>query len=151
MRILFDQATPVPLRSFLEGHTVRTAAQEKWDRLGNGELLNAAEAAAFDVFVTTDKNMRYQQNLAGRKIAIVLLSKQQWPDLQAHVQLVVAAVNAAAPGSYKFFIMDAGTRRHAHSLETRPPGPEPERSDNYARRPETPGREIGFSDGGNRH
>jgi predicted nuclease of predicted toxin-antitoxin system len=58
MRVLFDQATPVPLRQFLEGHTVRTAAQEKWDRLRNGELLDAAEAAGFDVLVTTDKNMR---------------------------------------------------------------------------------------------
>lgn len=100
MRVLFDQATPVPLRRFLEGHTVRTAAQEKWDRLRNGELLNAAEAAGFDVLVTTDKSMRYQQNLTGRKIAIVVLGKQQWPELQAHVQLVVVAVNAATPGAY---------------------------------------------------
>jgi hypothetical protein len=100
MRVLFDQATPVPLRPFLQGHTVRTAAQERCDRLRNGELLNAAEAAGFDVLLTTDKNIRYQQNLAGRKIAIVVLCKQQWPQLQPHVQFVVAAVNAAAPGSY---------------------------------------------------
>jgi hypothetical protein len=100
MRVLFDQAAPVPLRPFLQGHTVRTAAQEKWNRLRNGELLNAAEAAGFDVLLTTDKNMRYQQNLAGRKIAIVVLGRQQWPELKLHVQLVVAAVNAAVPGSY---------------------------------------------------
>ncbi len=100
MRVLFDPATPVPIRQFLERHAVRTAAQEQWDRLDNGELLNAAEAAGFDVLVTTDKNIRYQQNLTGRKIAIVLVSKQQWPELQRHVQLVVAAVNAARPGSY---------------------------------------------------
>ena len=100
MRILFDQATPVPLRPFLKGHTVRTAAQEKWSRLSNGELLTTAEAAGFDVLLTTDKNIRYQQNLTSRKIAIVLLGKQQWPELQAHVQLVVAAVNAATPGTY---------------------------------------------------
>jgi predicted nuclease of predicted toxin-antitoxin system len=100
MRVLFDQATPVPLRSFLRGHTVRTAAQEGWDRLQNGELLNAAEAAGFDVLVTTDKNLRYQQNLVGRKIGVILLRKQQWPQLQAHVQLVVNAVNAATPGAY---------------------------------------------------
>jgi hypothetical protein len=100
MQILFDQATPVPIRSFLEGHMVRTAARMGWDRLQNGELLNAAEAAGFDVLLTTDKNMRYQQNLAARKIAIVLLGKQQWPELRPHVQLVVDAVNAATPGSY---------------------------------------------------
>jgi predicted nuclease of predicted toxin-antitoxin system len=100
MRVLFDQATPVPIRVFLEGHTVNTAAQEGWDRLQNGELLNAAEAAGFDVLLTTDKNMRYQQNLAGRKIAIIVLGKQQWPEVRPHIHIVVAAVNAAKPGTY---------------------------------------------------
>jgi hypothetical protein len=100
MRVLFDQATPVPLRPYLKGHEVRTAAQEGWDRLKNGELLVAAETDGFDVLLTTDKNIRYQQNLAGRKIAVVVLSLQQWPSLQPHVQLVVEAVNAAVPGSY---------------------------------------------------
>jgi hypothetical protein len=60
MRVLFDQAVPVPLRPFRERHTVRTAAQEGWDRLRNGELLTAAEESQFDVFLTTDKNLRYQ-------------------------------------------------------------------------------------------
>ena len=66
MRVLFDQATPVPIREFLVDHAVSTAAQQHWDRLKNGELLTAAEQAGFDVLLTTDKNMRYQQNLAGR-------------------------------------------------------------------------------------
>lgn len=96
---MFDQATPVPIRSFLQGHTVSTAAREGWDRLQNGELLNVAEAAGFEVFVATDKNLLYQQNLAGRKIAIVVLGKQQWPELRPHVHLVVAAVTAATPGT----------------------------------------------------
>lgn len=100
MRIIFDQATPVPIRPFLEGHTVRTAAQQGWDRLRNGDLLTAAEEAGFDVLLTTDKNIRYQQNLAGRKIAIVVLSQQQWPRLRDHVRRVGEAVNAAKPGSY---------------------------------------------------
>ena len=77
MRILFDQGTPVPLRPLLKGHTVRTAAEEKWDRLTNGELLAVAEAAGFDLLVTTDKNLRYQQNLECRKIGVVVLGKQQ--------------------------------------------------------------------------
>ena len=67
MRIIFDQATPVPIRPYLEGHTVCTAAQQGWDKLRNGELLTAAEAAGFDLLLTTDKNIRYQQNLAGRQ------------------------------------------------------------------------------------
>lgn len=100
MRVLFDQATPLPIRSFLQNHTVRTAAQEQWSRLRNGELLTAAERAGFDVLLTTDKNMKYQQNLTRRKIAIVVLTKQQWPELQPHAHLVAEAVNAATPGSY---------------------------------------------------
>src|SRR5579872_7000924 len=100
MRILFDQATPVPIRPSLEGHTARTAALQGWDRLRNGDLLTAAEDAGFDLLLTTDKNMRYQQNLSGRKIAIVVLGMQQWPSLEPHVRLVVEAVNAAIPGSY---------------------------------------------------
>lgn len=64
MRVLLDQSTPVPIRPFLKGHIVSTAAREGWDRLENGDLLNVAEAAGSDVLVTADKNMRYQQNLA---------------------------------------------------------------------------------------
>ena len=100
MRVLFDQATPVPLRRFLPGHDVRTAAQEGRDRLRNGDLLRAAEEAGFDVLLTTDKNMRYQQTLTGRKIAVILIGKQQWPELRAHAKLVAAAVNAEVLGCY---------------------------------------------------
>lgn len=100
MRILFDQATPVPLRSFLLGHLVSTVAQQGWATLRNGELLTMAEEAGFDVLLTTDKNMRYQQNLAGRSIAIVVLGHQQWPILRLHATRVAAAVGAAPPGSY---------------------------------------------------
>jgi hypothetical protein len=99
MRVLLDQATPVPIRPFLIGHTVRTAAQEHWDTLKNGDLLIAAEEAGFDVFLTTDRNLRYQQNLMGRNIAVVIIGVQQWPALQPHVALVVAAVDVATPGS----------------------------------------------------
>jgi len=100
MLIIFDQATPVPIRPYLEGHTVRTAAQQGWDKLSNGDLLTAAEDAGFDLLLTTDKNMRYQQNLAGRKIAIVVLGQQQWPQLRPHFEHVIEAVNTATLGSF---------------------------------------------------
>jgi hypothetical protein len=100
MLILFDQATPVPLRPYLASHTVRTAAEQGWDKLRNGDLLRAAEVAAFDLLLTTDRNMQYQQNITGRKIAVVILSRQQWPQLRPYVQLVVDAVNAAITGSF---------------------------------------------------
>src|SRR2546428_14187889 len=98
MRVLFDQATPVPIRAFLIGHTVRTAAQQHWDTLKNGDLLTAAEREGFEVFLTTDKNMLYQQNMAGRTIAVVGIGVQQWPARQPHGALVLAAGNAATPG-----------------------------------------------------
>jgi hypothetical protein len=69
-------------------------------RSRNGELLAAAEASGFDVLLTTDKNIRYQQDSSQRKIAVVVLGEQQWPRLRPHVRLVVEAVNAAVPGSY---------------------------------------------------
>src|SRR5580658_6440376 len=100
MLVLFDQATPVPIRLYLEGHTVRTAFQQGWDKLKNGELLAEAEDAGFDLFLTTDKNMRYQQNLADRRIAVVVLGQQQWPHVRPRIQSVVDAVNAATPGSF---------------------------------------------------
>lgn len=100
MRILFDQATPVPLRRFLSGHTVSTAAQQGWAELRNGDLLQAAEDGGFELLLTTDQNMQYQQNLSGRKIAIVVLGKGNWPLIEPHVDKLVAAVNSSTPGSF---------------------------------------------------
>jgi len=100
MLILFDNGTPAPLRYALKDHVVVEAIERGWDRLVNGELIAAAEAAGFELLVTTDKNMRYQQNLKGRKIAFVVLGNQQWPVLRRYVERVVAAVEAATPGSF---------------------------------------------------
>jgi hypothetical protein len=100
MLVLFDHSTPAPLRHALKGHVVIEAVERGWERLENGALLDAAEAAAFEVVVTADKNMRYQQNLAARKIAIVALGNAQWPVLRNHVDKVIAALNGATPGSY---------------------------------------------------
>ncbi len=99
MRVLFDQGTPVPLRTFLTGHMVRTAAQEGWDSLSNGELLRVAEAAGFDVLVTPDKNLPYQQNLTGLHMAVVVLGNAQWPVLRRHALRVAEVVNAAKAAS----------------------------------------------------
>jgi hypothetical protein len=100
MLILFDNGTPAPLRYALKGHAVVETIERGWDRLTDGELIAAAEAAGFELLLTTDKNLRYQQNLKGRKIAFVVLGNQQWPVLRRYVERVVAAVNAATPGSF---------------------------------------------------
>jgi hypothetical protein len=100
MLVLFDHSTPAPLRDALKPHSVVEAIERGWERLENGALLDAAEAAGFEVLVTADKNMRHQQNLAARKIAILVLGNAQWPVLRRYVDRVVTALNAAAPGSY---------------------------------------------------
>src|SRR5262245_41666915 len=100
MTVLLDHGTPLPLTAFLKKHTVKDAKSQGWDTLSNGDLLDAAEAAGFDVLVTSDKNIRYQQNLKQRKIAIVVLGNPQWPVLRLHTHLVVAAVDDARPGTY---------------------------------------------------
>ena len=100
MLVLFDHGTPTPIRPFLEGHLVKRTQDMGWDRLTNGELLDAAEANGFDLLLTTDKNIRYQQNLTDRKIAIVVLGNAQWPVLRLHLERLVAAVSSVAPGSY---------------------------------------------------
>ena len=100
MLILFDHVTPGGIAKFLPGHTVIKAKDRGWDTLTNGELLSEAERAGFEVLLTADKNIRFQQNLAGRKIAIVVLSTPQWPVVRLHPERIAEAVNAAAPGSY---------------------------------------------------
>jgi len=83
MKILFDQGTPVPLRAALVGHTVETACERGWSTLSNGDLLIAAEAASFDVFVTTDQNLHNQQKVSGRRLAIVVLATARWPQVRS--------------------------------------------------------------------
>ncbi len=100
MRILFDHGTPAPLIPILTRHIITNAKDAGWDRLANGAFLDVAESAGFDLLVTADKNIYYQQNLTGRKISIVILGNAQWPVLRRYVERVVAAVNAATPGSF---------------------------------------------------
>lgn len=100
MRVLFDQGTPVPLRQLLTAHTVATAYEFGWSTLKNGELLRSAEDQGFEVFVTTDTNLRYQQNLASRRIAVVVLTTTSWRRIRLAADLVVTAVGSAAAGSY---------------------------------------------------
>lgn len=102
MRILFDQGTPVPLKEYLGGHSVATAFEKGWSTLRNGELLAMAEAQ-FDVLVTTDRNLRFQQNLAARRLAIVVLPTTSWPRLRTVAASIAEFVATAAPGSISEF------------------------------------------------
>ena len=100
MRVLFDQGTPVPLRDSLSQHEVVTAYARGWSQFKNGELLDAAEKAAMEVLITTDLNLKHQQNLKSRRIGIVALSTPSWPRIQRAIADVIRAVDAAVPGSY---------------------------------------------------
>jgi hypothetical protein len=101
MRILFDQGTPGPLRKHLPGHSISTSFEVGWSNLSNGDLLKAAEVS-YDVLITTDKNLRYQQNLGGgRRLAIFVLPTTSWPIIQKHITEVAAAVNMMKPGEYR--------------------------------------------------
>ncbi len=100
MRLLFDQGTPVPLRRVLGRHEVVTAYEQGWGTLQNGALLQAAEAAGFDAIVTTDQNLRYQQNLGGRRLAILVLLTTDWRLIRQFPGYVVQAIDALIPGAY---------------------------------------------------
>jgi hypothetical protein len=100
MLVLFDHSTPAPLSAYLTEHIVSKAKDRGWDTLSNGDLLAEAERDGFDVLLTADNNMRYQQNLTGRRIALVVLSTPQWPRVRRHIERIAATVNAATPGSY---------------------------------------------------
>jgi hypothetical protein len=99
MRVLFDNGTPRGIASALPGHIVEEARSRGWDILKNGELLDAAEAEGYDVLLTTDRNIRYQQNLTGRRIAVVVLGKGRWRLVKNRLPAIAAAVAAARPGS----------------------------------------------------
>jgi len=100
MRILFDHGTPGGIASSLSGHDVTEAIELKWDRISNGDLLKLAEAAGFDLLLTTDKRIRYQQNLTNRKIAILVLGNSTWRFVRLYLDRIASAVNEVSPGSY---------------------------------------------------
>jgi len=98
MRILFDHSVPDPLRHSLKAHDVETAAERKWDRLKNGKLLDATEAAGFDLLITCDKGFRHEQNLQHRKLKVVLLNRGNWPDIRLSIPKILTTIDAAKPG-----------------------------------------------------
>ncbi len=102
MRIFLDNSVPAGLRLYLRHHQVLTAPNQRWERLENGELLKAVEDAGFEVMITSDQNLQYQQNLKNRKIALVVLGSNRWPMLQTLLPEIVAAVDAASAQSYTF-------------------------------------------------
>jgi hypothetical protein len=99
-RLLLDANMPIGLRAVLDQHEVVTAFEMGWGRLINGELLSAAEAAGFDGMITGDRNLAYQQNLIGRRLALIVLDTNHWPTIGANAIAVVRAVAAMRAGGF---------------------------------------------------
>lgn len=98
MKLLLDNGTPAPLRRYLGDHEIRTAAQLGWATLANGDLLDRAEDAGYEVLITTDQSIRFQQNLAGRGIGIVVLMEARWPYVRLRTAAIREAIKAVQPG-----------------------------------------------------
>ncbi|MGD9561578.1 MAG: hypothetical protein AB7W44_04760 [Pyrinomonadaceae bacterium] len=100
MKILFDQGTPVPLRKLLPDHVIITAYELGWQTLENGDLIATAEADGFEMIVTTDQNLKYQQNLTGRNISILVLSSTSWPRIRENAAAIREALDNINPASF---------------------------------------------------
>jgi hypothetical protein len=100
MRILLDHNTPAPLRYWLIGHQVETVYERGWAELTNGDLLRMADEAGFDVMITTDQGIRYQQSLARRRLALVVINTNNWPRIRKSTSVVVDAISEIPPGSF---------------------------------------------------
>lgn len=116
MKILIDQNVSARLARLLTGHEATHASAKGWAELTNGDLLTAAEADGFEIFLTADRNIRYQQNLTGRRIALIVLGTNQLDILFANVDQIREAVDVIQLGAYVTVEFDRPTlRRRPHS------------------------------------
>jgi hypothetical protein len=116
LRVLFDKNVPVGVRRFLAGHSVATMGELGWPEvLENGELLRTAEVLGFDALVTSDQNVRYQQNLSARRIALVVLGSNIWPIVRQHREAIAAAIDSATPNGFQFIEMPLPPKRCAET------------------------------------
>ncbi|MGH9799944.1 MAG: DUF5615 family PIN-like protein [Blastocatellia bacterium] len=107
MKILIDECVPRPIAKFLVGHSAKTAQEIGWGAYKNGQLLRLAENE-YDLFITADKNIRYQQNLTDRNIAILVLSTNHWETIRVNSDKIVAAVEAIAPADFVELLLSLG-------------------------------------------
>jgi len=100
-RVLFDHNVPAPLEQFLKRHQIKLADELGWARLKDRELLDSAERGGFDVLLSGDKTIRHEQNMSGRKIALLYMSDHHWPIVANHVPAIDQAIEQAKPGEVK--------------------------------------------------
>lgn len=115
MKVLLDENLDHALRNLLGPHQVVTVTYMGWAGLQNGVLLRAAEESGMEVLLTGDQTLAYEQNLAGRRLAVVALSAIQLPIIKENLVKIIAAIEAAAPGSFQ--AVDCGTFSRRRALE----------------------------------
>jgi predicted nuclease of predicted toxin-antitoxin system len=113
VKVLLDENVPRNLAALLPNHEVTTVTDKGWSGLSNGELLDAAERESLDVFVTGDKTIQYEQNIAGRKLAVLSLSTNNWPIIKNYVDQIAAAINVAQSGSFSRVDVGVFSRRRS--------------------------------------
>ena len=101
MRILFDVNMPEPLRRYLTEHSIDTAGEKGWARIRNGDLLARAERDGYEVLITADQSMRFQQNMAQRQIAVIVLLSNRWPRVQLKIEDIRTALETIEPGEFR--------------------------------------------------
>jgi len=99
LTLLLDENVPRPLRRFLSRYDITTVADRGWESIKNGALLNLIEAERFDIFLTGDKNFAKQQNMAGRQVALVVMSATNWPVIRPHLPAISRALELVQPGT----------------------------------------------------
>lgn len=111
LRVLFDKNVPYPLRWRLTGCEVQTAEDEGWGQISNGELIGCAEDAGYQIMLTCDQNIQYQQNMARRNISMVVLGSNVWPSVREKTEEIAAALKRTSPGSFEFIEIDPPPKR----------------------------------------
>ena len=101
MRILLDQCASAPLRHQLVGHTVETAFEMGWGTLRNGALLDRVEQNGYDLLITTDQSIPYQQSLIGKRIGVLILRPNSWPRIRLRIDVIETSITEMEPGSAK--------------------------------------------------
>jgi hypothetical protein len=105
VKVFFDECVPRPLRKLLSGHEIKTAQEMGWGRLKNGALIAEAEQGGFEVFVTSDQNLKYQQNLKRNHIGMLVLSTNFWPALREKHSEIAAALETIRAGEYRELVL----------------------------------------------
>ncbi len=110
-RVLFDKNVPYPLKRHLTEYQVKTAEEEGWGQIANGELINCAEDAGYRILLTCDQNLRYQQNLTHRQISMVVLGSNIWPSISLRIAEIIGALERVSAGSFEFIEIPPPPRR----------------------------------------